>query len=338
MIYITGANGWLGLNIVKSIKNGDSLKWGLPDQDMTCLILPNSDKSKLLDISSDIKIIEGNLLDKNSIDIFLKSSRNQYLIHTAGIIHPKKVKDFFLINVVGTKNLLEIAIKNSIKKAVIVSSNSPCGCNDSPDLLFDEKSPYNPYMNYGKSKMEMEIYVNKLFKKKLLDITIIRAPWFYGPNQPARQKVFFDMIRNGNGPILGDGNNLRSMAYVSNLAQGIILSLSKKVASGKTYWIADENPYTMNEIINTIESILLNHFKQECDLGRLRLPNLVSNIAETIDYYLQKLGIYHQKIHVLSEMNKHIVCDISLAKNELGYKPEYSLKKGMYNSIKELYE
>ena len=56
-----------------------------------------------------------------------------------------------------------------------------------------------------------------------------------------------------------------------------------------------------------------------------------------MDFLLQGLGLYHQKIHVLSEMNKHIACKISLAKKELGYLPEFSLVNGMRESLKEMY-
>ena len=47
---------------------------------------------------------------------------------------------------------------------MVVLSNSPCGCNPDDEHLFDENSPYNPYMNYGKSKMEMEQLANEFFK------------------------------------------------------------------------------------------------------------------------------------------------------------------------------
>ena len=63
--------------------------------------------------------------------------------------------------------LMEAAIKNETKKVIIVSSNSPCGCNRDKDSLFDENSNYNPYMNYGKSKMLMEKKVNEFYKKNL---------------------------------------------------------------------------------------------------------------------------------------------------------------------------
>ena len=339
MIFITGANGWLGLNLVKSIIYNKTRQWGLNDNEIHAFIMEGTSKDKLLGISSDLNIVEGNILNTEDLARFFSpSNKNSLLFHTAGIIHPRKVSEFFDVNLIGTKNILQSASKKSIKKSIIVSSNSPLGCNPDSNHLFDEESNYNPYMNYGKSKMEMEKLCNKYYDDGLLDLTIIRAPWFYGPFQPDRQKLFFEMIRNGNAPIVGDGQNLRSMSYTENLVQGMILSAIKQVSSGKTYWIADETPYSMNEIIDTVESLMENEFHLECNHGRLRLPNIASHVAEKIDASLQWLGIYNQKIHVMSEMNKNIACNVSLAKSDLGYKPEFSLKEGMLLSLKEIYE
>ena len=116
---------------------------------------------------------------------------------------------------------------------------------------------------------------------------IIRAPWFYGPNQPPRQSLFFRMIRDGKGPIVGDGDNRRSMAYVDNLCQGLMLAAATEAANGRTYWIADERPYTMNEIIDTVERLLEREFGQKCAHKRMRLPGLASEVAWVADKTLQ---------------------------------------------------
>ena len=337
MIFIIGANGWLGLNLVDTIISGRAAKWGLEKNEINALILTGTSKDKLLEISQDINIVEGDLSNTVDIEQFLTGSNDSFVFHTAGVIHPKRVSDFYRINRDGTKNLLEIASKSFVRRVVIMSSNSPCGCNPDDKHLFDENSPYNPYMNYGNSKMEMEQLANQFYNDGLVDLTIIRSPWFYGPYQPARQKLFFEMIRKGKVPIVGSGENLRSMGYTENLVQGMVLAATKEIASGKTYWIADERPYTMNEIIDTIESLLKNTFSMECNYDRMNLPGFVSVIAEKIDALLQSMGLYHQKIHVLSEMNKHIACKIDLAKKELGYLSEYSLKNGMRESLKEIY-
>jgi len=337
MILITGANGWLGLNLVEAICKGKTEKWGLKKDKIRAFILKGSPQDKLRNISNDIEIIEGDIINKKDLEYFMSSSNDSYLFHTVGVIHPKRIKDFYIVNRDGTSNLLEIASMGSIKRVIIMSSNSPIGCNPNNQHKFDESSPYNPYMNYGRSKMEMELIAKEYFSNNRIDLTLIRSPWFYGPYQPARQKIFFEMIMEGKVPILGDGNNHRSMAYTENIVQGMVLAAINSIASGKIYWIADSEPYSMNNIIETIESLLENKFGMECDHGRMRLPSIIGTISEKIDLYLQKIGIYNQKIHVLSEMNKNISCSVELAKQELGYNPEFSIQNGMLKSLEEIY-
>ena len=338
MIYITGANGWLGLNLIKSIVSGNTNKWGLETKPITAFIKKGSSKKRLLKISSEIKIIEGDLTNKKSLERLLNNAQDSLLFHIAGVIHPKRVKEFFDTNVLGTKNLIETATEAKIKKIIIMSSNSPFGSNTKKEILFNENSIYNPYMNYGKSKMEMEIIANQFYKMGKIDLAIIRSPWFYGPFQPKRQKLFFDMIQRGKIPITGDGNNIRSMAYTENIVQGLVLAATKNESSGETFWIADKVPYTMNQIVYTIRELLKTNFNQDVINREIRLPNFISNFAERFDHIIQYTGLYNKKIHVLSELNKNIACDISYAFRKLGYKPEFSLEQGMHESIKELYE
>jgi nucleoside-diphosphate-sugar epimerase len=186
-------------------------------------------------------------------------------------------------------------------------------------------------MNYGRSKMRMEIAVKALAAK--IEAVIVRPPWFYGPNQPRRQSEFFRMIRDGKGPLVGGGMNRRSMAYIDNLCQGLILAALTPAAAGQTYWIADERPYTMVEIIDTVERLLEKEFGQKCAHRRLRLPGLASEVAYAVDFAMQSAGLYHQKIHVLSEMNKTIACSVEKARAELGYNPKISLEEGMRRSL-----
>ena len=92
----------------------------------------------------------------------------------------------------------------------------------------------------------------------------------------------------------------------------------------------------MNQIVDTVERLLENEFEQNCKHGRLKLPGIFAEIALIVDFLLQFIGLYHQKIHVLSEMNKNIACSITKAKKELGYSPTISLEEGMRRSITSL--
>jgi nucleoside-diphosphate-sugar epimerase len=287
----------------------------------------------LRQFSKRIELITGDLRNPSDCERFCQNAKGGLLFHTAGIIHPRRVADFYAINFQGTTQLLDAAIKAGVSRAVIVSSNSPCGCNPHPDHLFDESSPYRPYLNYGRSKMLMEQAVKERQARGSIETVLIRPPWFYGPNQPARQTLFFTMIRDGKVPVVGSGQNLRSMSYIDNLCEGLLLAGNVEAANGQIYWIADRRPYTMNEVVDTVERLLENEFGVKCAHRRLRLPGLASSIAFAADRLLQGVGLYHQKIHVLSEMNKTIVCSVSKAERELGYRPTVALEEGMRRSL-----
>ena len=117
MIFITGANGWLGLNLVESISSGEAEKWGQKKKKIRALVLPKTDKKKILKIDSNIEIIEGDLLNNEDISSFLDGCEDGILFHTAGIIHPKKVKDFDKVNNVATLKLLHKAAEKKIEKS-----------------------------------------------------------------------------------------------------------------------------------------------------------------------------------------------------------------------------
>jgi nucleoside-diphosphate-sugar epimerase len=337
-ILVTGALGWLGRGLLHALSHGlpevERLRSPPPDLRIRALILPGQDAAELLNMSPRIEVVTGDITRREDCDRLCAGAGGAILFHTAGIIHPRRVRELYSVNVEGTKRLLDAAIAAGVRRAVVVSSNSPCGCNPHPDHLFDEESPYHPYMHYGRSKMLMELAVKERQTSGKIETVIIRAPWFYGPFQPPRQTLFFEMIRDGKAPIVGDGNNLRSMAYIDNLAQGLILAAMTPQANGQVYWIADERPYSMNEIVDTVEQLLEEEFHVPCAHKRIRLPHFVSGLARVTDRCLQAIGVYHQKVHVLSEMNKTIACSIRLAQSELGYAPDIALVEGMRRSLR----
>jgi nucleoside-diphosphate-sugar epimerase len=336
-ILITGACGWLGKNLTRAVAE-HSLDLDLLHQlsrsmRIRCLILPNEDPNGLRAISSQIEVLRGDIRNPADCETFCEGAKEAVLFHTAGLIHPRRVPDLYAVNVGGTENLLSAAIAAGVRRAVVVSSNSPVGLKPDPQHLFDESSPYNPYMNYGRSKMQMELQIKQLEAAGKIETVIVRPPWFYGPNQPPRQVLFFSMIRSGKVPIVGSGNNLRSMVYTDNLCAGLVLAGFVEKARGEIYWIADRRPYSMNEIVDTVERLLEKEFKFTVAHKRVRLPGVASEVAMLADATLQGLGLYNQKIHVLSEMNKTIACSITKAEKELGYQPKIALEEGMRRSL-----
>jgi nucleoside-diphosphate-sugar epimerase len=260
------------------------------------------------------------------------TGRDVDVIHTAGIIHPASTREFFEINANGSRHVAEAALDHGVRRLVHVSSNSPFGTNPHPHDTFRSIEPYHPYYGYGRSKMQAELAVIDAMALGL-DATIVRPPWFYGPFQPPRQTTFFRLVRAGKFPVVGDGEQRRSMVYIDNLVDGVIAAELTPGAKGKGYWVADERPYTVNEIVATVGRSLTDE-GFSVKPPSTRLPAIAGRIAELGDRIVQRLGRYQQQLHVLGEMNHTIACDISVTRRELDYAPSVELYEGMRRSIR----
>jgi nucleoside-diphosphate-sugar epimerase len=338
-ILVTGAPGWLGTRLVEVLLDGLPGVPALspPDaaQVIRCLVHPAVDPEPLAARSPRLQTVAGDLADPAAARALCDGAAGAVLFHIAGVVHPTHgVAEFARVNVDGTRHLLDAARRAGVRRVVAVSSNSPFGFNPGPEDVFDEQAPYAPYMGYGRSKQRLEELVRAAQAAGDLEAVIIRPPWFYGPHQPARQTQFFRLIRAGRFPILGDGTQKRSMAYVDNICQGLLLVAATPAADGQAYWIADARPYAINEIVATVRQLLEEEFGLACARRALRLPAVVATAAGLADGALQALGRYNQPIHVLGEMSHTIACSIDKARRELGYAPTVALAEGMRESIR----
>lgn len=334
---VTGCPGWLGNRLLEFLTNPHP-DYPTDQQQpnygrVRCLVLPGTNCEQLKAINANVEIVEGDLRDSAAVGSFVAGGAGATLFHLAGVIHPGRIKELYEINVAGTDNVIAAASAAGVRRIVATSSNSPAGVSRDANELFDEGSPYRPYLNYGRSKMLMEEALTRANERGNVETVILRPCWFYGPQQPARQTLFFSMVKDGKAPIVGDGECRRSMSYVDNTALGLLLAAATPRAAGETYWIADRQPYSMNEVVGTIESVLEDDFGIAVAHDRMRLPSVASEVAFVVDSALQSVGLYQQKIHVLSEMNKTIACSVAKASRELGYQPKIELREGMRRSV-----
>jgi nucleoside-diphosphate-sugar epimerase len=324
---VTGASGWLGRGLVDRFLDDPSRKR------LRLLARTTADGHQLAKLGQGVEVVIGDIAKPDTIARLLHGAGHDVdIIHTAGIIHPTRTRQLFEINANGARNVAEAALDHGVRRLVHVSSNSPFGTNPHAADTFRAEEPYNPYLCYGRSKMQAELAVFEAIDRGL-DATIVRPPWFYGPFQPPRQTTFFRLVRAGKFPVVGDGEQRRSMVYVDNLVDGVIAAELTPAARGKGYWVADERAYTVNEIVETVGRALTDE-GFSVKPPATRLPAIAGRFAELGDRIVQGLGLYQQQLHVLGEMNHTIACDISASRLELGYEPRVALYDGMRSSIR----
>lgn len=325
-VIVTGAAGWLGRNLVDALA---------PDRKRVRALVQTDDEAALVALTGrSVEPVVGDLLDPSCLDrLFDGIGRGATVVHAAGVIHPAShTRQLYDVNVGGTALVLDRARRHDAGRLVHVSSNSPFGLNPDRDHRFDESSPYDPYLAYGRSKQEGEELVFAAAARGDIDAVIVRPPWFYGPHQPERQTTWLRTVRRGRFPLIGDGRNRRSMVYAGNLVHGI-LRAEAAGTSGAAYWIADPEPYAMVDVLATVREA----FELEglpVSGGQPKLPAVLGDVAQLADEGIQRMGRYVQAVHVLGELKETIACDVGRAQRELGYDPPTSLLEGMRASIR----
>lgn len=323
---VTGAGGWLGQNLVRALA---------PErQAVRCLVARAEDAPLLELVGPSVEVLVGDVRDPSTADRLFADAGPATVFHAAGVIHPDgRTRTFFDVNVGGTQYLLDRARRAQVGRFLHVSSNSVFGANPTPDDRFTEDSPFNPYLGYGESKLEAEALVRQSHDRGDLETVILRPPWFYGPHQPDRQTQFFAAVRKGRFPMVGDGRQRRSMAYTASLVSALLLAETAGGAPGQAYWIADDEPYELRHILDSVREALAAEGLPVTS-RQPRIPAVAGAFAARADALLQGTGRYVQPLHVLGELRDTIACDISKARRDLGYEPVATLVEGMRTSIR----
>jgi UDP-glucose 4-epimerase len=165
-----------------------------------------------------------------------------YVFHLAAELDEKS-SNLHAVNVSGTRNMLEAAAKQKVRKFVFLSTTGVLG---SFSGCADESFPYNPVTPYEKSKAEAEKLV--LAYQEATPVVVLRSALVLGPNKYWKQIV--RLVEKG-FPVIGSGKNCFQTIYVKNLADALMVCLEKGEL-GETYNAVDSARPTLNELYGRI--------------------------------------------------------------------------------------
>jgi len=294
---VTGGAGFIGSNIAKMlVKKGHNV-----------IILDNFNtgrKENLEEIKDEVELYTVDIRDKEAIDEIINNSDG--IFHQAALANVyesfSKSKEYYDVNVRGTKNIFEIAKKNEIK-VVFASSSSVYGeVKTMPIIENTKRKPIHPY---GQTKLECEFLAEK-FSKDGLKVIGLRYFNVYGVGQnDAYAGVitkFLNKIKKNESPeIFGNGLQTRDFIFVKDVANANLLSMMSDVSFG-FFNIGSQNSISILE------------------LAKMMIKNSGLNLKPEFKDPLEGDA-------------KISLSDISLAKNKLQWNPTYKLEKWFEDEV-----
>jgi len=254
-ILVTGGAGFIGSHLVDY----------LIKQKHEVIVLDDLSGGLKKNVNKKARFVNGSIINKDLVDNLTKET--DIIYHLAayaaeGLSHFNRRYNY-MNNLIGSINLINSAIKNSIKKFLFTSSMAVYGNGNPP---FDEKDILNPEDPYGISKQAIEKDLKAAYKMFGLEYAIIRLHNIYGERQfmgdPYRNVIGIWMNRIlQNKPLLvyGDGRQIRAFSYIDDVIPCIAKAPFIEEAKNQIINLGTKNPCTLSEIAKkTLKSMKSN--------------------------------------------------------------------------------
>jgi len=239
-ILLTGASGFIGSALFKSLKNHQVTAIGRRKIEC-CHSFYEKELSSTEDYSDCL----------SNIDIVIHSAARAHVISDK---LTDSFADYRAVNTEGTLNLARQAANYNCKRFVYLSSIGVNGLY-SKQPFTEADIPY-PHNAYARSKCEAEKGLLEIADRENMEVVIIRPPLVYGPMPPGNFASLLEIIKKGYPlPFRSVTNNKRSLIAVNNLVSFILLCADYKntsVAANEIFVISDGDDVSTKELFERI--------------------------------------------------------------------------------------
>jgi UDP-glucose 4-epimerase len=294
-IVVTGGAGFIGSNLCEELVNEHEV---IVYDDFSFGKMENLNR-----IKDKVQVLKGDIADSK-----IKSLKCDAIVHLAGtssapMFMPDPSKGV-VTNVDGFLNVMECARKNDVK-VVYASTSSIYGNNPTP---LTENQKVVPPNFYSVSKLAMENIAHLYNQEFGIESAGLRFMSVYGPHERAKGKFanlvsqfMWWMLKGENPVIYGDGTQTRDFIYVKDIVQAIKLCLGVK--GSEIYNVGTGAAYSLNQLVEILNDVM------GLSIDPTYVENPIKNYIMTQLADITKIG-------------------------KIGYKPEYTLKKGIEECYK----
>jgi UDP-glucose 4-epimerase len=306
-ILVTGANGFIGRYLCEALI-------GI-DVKVTAVVRKQTNELKGVHLM--VKELSGQTEWRgvlNDVDV---------IVHLAGRAHIMKedVEDvnqaYAVVNVDATKHLAEQAALCGVKRFVFLSSIGVNGrISDVPFLEVDQPKPQE---DYAISKKNAEKVLWDIVATTGLEVVVIRPPLVYGKGAKGNFEKLTKLCMSKVPIPFGAIYNKRSLIYVENLVDFILLCIKHPKAANETFLVSDDNDLSTSQLIKGI--------LDEADNKSILIP--VPEVV--IKYFFILIG----KKEVYTKMCGNLQVNITKAKTLINWTPPFSFKQGIRKTMRK---
>lgn len=303
-ILVTGANGFVGFALCE-----EALRRGLKVRGATRSAYP---------LPAGVEQVPTGLIDEKT-DWESALQEVDVIIHLAARVHVMQedainpLAEFRRVNVAGTEHLARSAAACGVKRLVYVSSIKVNGEETLAGHCFTELDSPAPQDPYAKSKWEAEQILHRVAKETGLEIVIVRPPLVYGAGVKGNFIQMLKVLAKGIPLPLASVQNRRSVVYLGNFVDALLLCASHPAAAGQTYLVRDGSDLSTPDLL------------RQLGMAMGRPARLLPCPAWLLSIVARMAGKSEQMVRLLGSLQ----VDDSKIHRELGWQPPYTLQQGV---------
>lgn len=312
-ILVTGGTGFTGKALVKRLLDAGHAVVALDYKE-------GIKTQELRDWGAEVVI--GSVADANLVERSMQGV--DVVQHMAAAFRELDVPNqyYWDVNVQGTRNVLESAMRHKVRKFIYTSTCGVHGNVDHPPA--DENAPIQPADYYQQTKYEAEPLVLE-YHRRGLKAVILRPAAIYGPGDPERFGMIFRRVARGWFPMFGDGKTFYHPLYIDNFVDALVAVMQDGVGDGEAYLIADEEYLGIEDLVRRVARAM----DTEVKIRHLPVMPLVilGHVFEKLckPFHITPL-IFPRRV---DWYRQNRAFDISKAKREINYRPRVGIDEGL---------
>jgi len=309
---VTGGTSFIGRHLVRR----------LLEEKKSITLLARDPSRVPEDWHGRMEIVEGDIREKDSLSPL--PFEGSIVFHLAGEIERKSL--LFDVNVIGTENLIDLAVPAKIKHFIYLSSVGVIGRPGQERI--DETASCHPLNEYERSKHEGEKVLMEYSEKYQVPLTILRPSTVFGEGSKNQSFLrWMRSIKNRTFRFIG-GKAFANYIYVGDVVEALVLICEGNRSGKAVFILSDTEP--MRKFVHSAAAILGVKIS-ETSIPRWVALWVAGTLTPTMSFFGKAFPLTIPRLRALTDQRFFSAEKI---KKELGFQPKFGIVEGLRRTLR----